>query len=171
MEQNSGCDCCTPVTQTVSESAKVKSKTCPSCGQKGRIVDSATLKALLSVSLRQVRDDVTYRFCATQDCDVVYYAQEAEQHFTIEQIRIPVYQKVATSEEVPICYCFQYSTEQIRQEIEQTGKTSAIDDINAGIQAGQCACDWRNPQGNCCLGNVTQFVKSVQEAENMTVET
>jgi len=171
MEENHSCDCCTAKAKTVPEAAKTNSKSCPACGQKGRIVDSATLKAILSVSLRQIRDNVIYRFCATQDCHVVYYAQDAEQYFTTEQLRVPVYQKADESEDVPICYCFQYSTEQIRQEIQQTGKTSAIDEINAGIQAGQCACDWRNPQGNCCLGNVKQFVTRIQEGENTIAET
>lgn len=147
----------------MSSSIKANDKNCPACGKKGRIVDSSTLKGLLSVSLRQVHDDVTYRFCATSDCDVVYYVQGDDQYFTVEQVRVPVYQKKSNSENVPICYCFQYSTEQIRQEIYQTGGTNAVEDINTGIQAGQCACDWRNPQGNCCLGNVQQFVKSVEE--------
>ena len=163
MSENNTCDCCTPSAKTVSQSTKTKQKTCPSCGQKGRWVDSATLKSQLSVSIRQIQKDVTYRFCSTQDCDVVYYAQDGEQYFTTEHIRVPVYQKAAASDDVPICYCFQYSTEGIRQEIQQTGHTIAIDDINAGIQAEQCACDWRNPQGNCCLGNVTKFVKLVKQ--------
>jgi len=32
-----------------------------------------------------------------------------------------------------------------------------IEDIQAGITAGQCACDLRNPQGTCCLGNVQKL--------------
>jgi hypothetical protein len=31
--------------------------------------------------------------------------------------------------------------------------------INAGIRAGACACDLRNPQGACCLGNARALVK------------
>lgn len=31
-------------------------------------------------------------------------------------------------------------------------------DITAGIRAGQCACDLRNPQGICCLGNVRRLI-------------
>jgi hypothetical protein len=33
-----------------------------------------------------------------------------------------------------------------------------VDDIKAGIKAGQCACDLRNPQGTCCLGNVRAWL-------------
>ena len=33
-------------------------------------------------------------------------------------------------------------------------RKAIIDDISTGINAGQCACDLRNPQGSCCLGNV-----------------
>jgi hypothetical protein len=34
-----------------------------------------------------------------------------------------------------------------------------IEEIKAGIKTGQCACDIRNPQGSCCLGNVSAVVK------------
>ena len=36
-----------------------------------------------------------------------------------------------------------------------------VDDINTGINAGQCACDLRNPQGSCCLGNVRGLIKRI----------
>ena len=45
----------------------------------------------------------------------------------------------------------------------QTDRAALIDDIDAGIQAGQCACDLRNPQGSCCLGNVRGLVKRLEQ--------
>jgi hypothetical protein len=29
------------------------------------------------------------------------------------------------------------------------------------VKAGNCACEVRNPQGSCCLGNVQATVKQV----------
>jgi hypothetical protein len=40
-------------------------------------------------------------------------------------------------------------------------RTAIVDDINTGISAGQCACDLRNPQGSCCLGNVRGLIKDI----------
>jgi hypothetical protein len=39
-----------------------------------------------------------------------------------------------------------------------------VDDIDTGINTGQCACDLRNPQGSCCLGNVRGLIKRLQIA-------
>jgi hypothetical protein len=40
-------------------------------------------------------------------------------------------------------------------------RMAIVDDINTGINAGQCACDLRNPQGSCCLGNVRGLIKRI----------
>ena len=134
---------------------------CTECGVTGSKVDGATVRSLVSVSLRQVRA-VPYRFCAEADCSVVYFSEDGTQTFTKANVRERVYQKEPESDDVLICYCFQHTPGEIRQDIVRTGKTIVVDDINAGIRAGQCACDWRNPQGNCCLGNVRHLVKHLQ---------
>lgn len=133
---------------------------CPQCGSKGRKVDTATLKALLAVSLKAVRD-VQYFFCAEADCPVVYYSADGQQAFTVDQVRERVYQKEPAADDVFVCYCFRHTPGSIRAEIEAMGTSTVVEDINAGIQAGQCACDWRNPQGSCCLGNVRTLVKKL----------
>ncbi len=48
--------------------------------------------------------------------------------------------------------------------MSRTQRAAIVDDINAGIQAGQCACDLRNPQGSCCLGNVREAIKQLDSA-------
>jgi hypothetical protein len=77
-------------------------------------------------------------------------------------VRERVYQKAPKADDVLICYCFQHTPGDIRQRVAQSTQVTLIVDINAGILAGQCACDWRNPQGNCCLGNVRQLVSQVE---------
>lgn len=67
-------------------------KICPTCGAKGKIVDGATVKSMLSVSLRLVRN-VTYRFCSTTDCPVVYFSEDGKQLFSTADVRERVYQK------------------------------------------------------------------------------
>ena len=136
---------------------------CPACGTKGHQIDGATVKSLLAISLREVRE-IPYRFCANEDCDVVYYSDDGTQIFTTAQVRERVYQKEPEAADVLICYCFRHTPGDIRQQFAQSRHVKIIDDINAGIQSGQCACDWRNPQGNCCLRNVRQFVKHLETA-------
>ncbi|MCA0453841.1 MAG: hypothetical protein LCI00_07705 [Chloroflexi bacterium] len=149
-------------------SQPTQQKNCPSCGAKGTTVDGATVKSMLSVSLRQVRE-ISYHFCAAADCNVVYFSGDGTQTFTTDAVRERVYQKESEADDVLICYCFQHTPGEIRDQLAQSGDTTLIDDINAGIQAGQCACDWRNPQGNCCLGNVRQLVKYLQSTDKFSV--
>ncbi len=134
---------------------------CPECGKSGKLVQGQTVKALLSVSLREVRDR-QYLFCRTQTCPVVYFSSGGEQTFTIEQIRERVYQKEPEAEDVFICYCFRHTVGDLRAASSEV-RTVIVDDINTGINSGQCACDLRNPQGSCCLGNVRQSIKRLDK--------
>jgi hypothetical protein len=34
-------------------------------------------------------------------------------------------------------------------------------EIAREIKAGNCACDIKNPKGECCLGDINLFVKEV----------
>ncbi len=136
-------------------------KTCPECGKTAKPVQGQTVKALLSVSLREVRD-VDYLFCQTLTCPVVYFSSNGEQTFTVEQVRERVYQKEPNVEDVFVCYCFRHTVGDIRVALPET-RTAIVDDINTGINAGQCACDLRNPQGSCCLGNVRALIKRLPQ--------
>ncbi len=143
-------------------SASIQSKidsenNCPNCGQKGKLVQGQTVKALLSSSLRQLQD-INYYFCPTQSCPVVYFSSDSTSIVTTSQLRERVYQKEPTADDVLVCYCFKYAVADIRNATQET-RNSILKDINAGIQANQCACDIRNPQGSCCLGNVRRLMK------------
>ena len=133
---------------------------CPICGEKGKLVQGQTVKALLSVSLREMQG-VEYLFCKTQTCSVVYFSPDGEQTFTVEQVRERVYQKEPDAEEIFVCYCFQHTVGDIRAASSED-RTALVDDINTGINAEQCACDLRNPQGSCCLGNVCGLIKRLE---------
>ena len=135
---------------------------CPECGQTAKPVQGQTVKALLAVNLRQVRE-VAHLFCRTQTCPVVYFSPDGAQTFTVEQVRERVYQKEPEADEVFVCYCFRYTVGQVRAASPE-GRRAIVDDVNAGINAGQCACDLRNPQGSCCLGNVRGLIKRLEKS-------
>ena len=64
----------------------------------------------------------------------------------------------------------QYPSRQRCNELAQVGgKSSSPCALCAGIPAWpgfNIACEIRNPQGTCCLGNVQTVVKRVQDEEN-----
>jgi len=45
----------------------------------------------------------------------------------------------------------------LRQEIENSGESSAVASITDHIQAKRCGCKVNNPQGSCCLSNIKSF--------------
>jgi len=129
---------------------------CAVCGVMGMPVEGQTVKALLTVSLRLMVHD-RYLFCATPTCAVVYFAADQSYHFTTAHIREPVYQKNPQDPLVRLCYCFGHTIGDI-QAGTAADHATILSDITTGIRAGQCACDLRNPQGSCCLGNVRRAI-------------
>ena len=128
---------------------------CPHCGQKGKAVPGQTVRALLAVSLKMVENRL-YFFCRTEHCPVVYFSANGKSSFTTDQLRERVYQKETGDSEIKVCYCFDHKVGEILSG-SPAERSLIIEDINAGIAAGQCACDLRNPQGSCCLGNVLKL--------------
>ena len=153
----------TPQNQLITLDVQKNTKTpaCPTNGKLGKPVDTLTLKALLNVSLTEVRE-TTYRFCPDASCPTVYYSEDGLQLFVESNIRERVYQKHSNEDDVLICYCFLHTVGIIRKDIAEHEPPVIPAAINAGVKAGKCACDIRNPQGSCCLGNVNNLVKSIQ---------
>ncbi|HSD85063.1 MAG TPA: hypothetical protein VLG46_14440 [Anaerolineae bacterium] len=139
---------------------------CPTCHQIGKPVEGQTVKALLSVTLRDVQN-TEYLFCKTGSCPVVYFSADGMQTFLRDQVRERVYQKESGADDVLVCYCFQHTAGGVRNASVAEGR-SILDDINSGIQADQCACDLRNPQGSCCLGNVRALIKASSDLQRTT---
>ncbi len=154
---------------TCEDPATPEKPLCPSCRQSGKSIDAITLKAMLAVPLTELRA-VAYRFCPTADCPTVYYSVDGEQQFGEDALREQVHQKHPDADDVFVCYCFRHSPNTIRAELVETSHSSAVESITAGINAGQCACEIRNPQGSCCLGNVRAVLRMV-EAEQTAKQT
>lgn len=127
---------------------------CPTNGKAGKRVEAQIVKAMLNLPLNMLRN-VEYRFCPDPDCPTVYYSADGVQTFAEADLRERVYQKHPQDADVFVCYCFRHTL----GEILADGKRVAAE-INLGVKNGQCACDIRNPQGSCCLGNVQALNKS-----------
>ncbi len=140
-------EACCQVSSTVQDAA------CPLNGRVGRRVDTLTLKAQLRGSLAVLRD-VEYRFCPDTNCPVVYYSVDGLQTFTENDLRERVFQKHPEETEGFVCYCFRYTVGEVLHH-----GAAVVEAITQGVKAGQCACDIRNPQGSCCLGNVRSILQ------------
>lgn len=143
-------DCCqVPVQEVQSDSLL-----CPVCQQRGKNVPLITLKALLTPSALSILDpSSSYLFCANTDCEVVYFADKHV--FNKDAIKVPVYQK-DEGLGVPVCYCFGWTRHRLVKAIQ--GEENPVQCISEQVKNDRCGCEVNNPQGSCCLGNVTVFV-------------
>ncbi|MBI2981914.1 MAG: (2Fe-2S)-binding protein [Deltaproteobacteria bacterium] len=124
-------------------------------------METRTLLYLLKGKfLKELSPNETYYFCSVPDCDVVYYSADSK-IFKKDQVRVPVGQK--EKENPQVCYCFHFFESDLKDEIETTGKTTIPDFIRQKVKEEACACEIMNPQGSCCLGNVSQAVKRIEK--------
>ena len=146
-------DCC----RVPAEAEKATSR-CPKCGQSGKKVDPITVKAILRPEALATLSAVGHRFCATASCPIVYFADS--EVFSTGDVSVPVFQKEGVGQRT-VCYCFHRTEADLRREREATGDSSASQRVTAHVKAGRCACEIKNPQGSCCLGNLGAAVKSL----------
>jgi hypothetical protein len=121
-----------------------------------------TVSALLTeIALRRMGSG-NYFFCSSAECPIVYFNSDGDT-FSIADVRLPVWQKLPPGTRM-ICYCFGENERDIRTEIEERGRSAAEQRVRDHITAGRCACELRNPRGNCCLSDVIAAMNRAGEA-------
>lgn len=150
-------------TNNENEKKETMDFTCPQCEEKGSKVKMITLQSLLKECCKsKIENDIPYKFCKNSNCNVVYFSNQKEFFFTKDDLSVKATQK-DSGLDVNVCYCFGYTRQDILDELKSTGKTDALNDIKAKMKAPGCFCETSNPQGGCCLGNVTAWIKEAKE--------
>jgi hypothetical protein len=152
-------DCC-EIPSNMNSAHDVASPLCRACGMKGKKVGRVTLEHIVKRECLSGLSDTQYYFCVTPSCEVIYFSNEVGQSFIKGEVRVRVGIK-ETQDPILICYCFNHTAASLREEIERTGKSTAVASITAEIQAGNCACEIKNPLGICCLVEVSKAVKAI----------
>src|SRR5216684_6047696 len=153
--------CSIPSPATVATSSAGTKADCPRCGQPGQPVALQTLKHQVKPEHLETVETGSFNFCRTATCEVVYF-NDGSTVLTKAEVRQRIGLK-ETEDPVPICYCFGFTEAMTIVEIRDTGKCTIPQRITAEVKAGNCACEIRNPQGSCCLGNVNAAVKRVMK--------
>lgn len=135
---------------------------CPVSGTTSRKVQRRTVESLLKKDVHLLLEPVQYYYCPDKSCSVVYFSNQPVRYFSIGELVVRVFDK-EEAQEVPVCYCFEWTRKKIADQISETGKSTAAMEIAQKVKAGLCACDVKNPKGRCCLADVNYFVKQVQK--------
>lgn len=118
-----------------------------------------TLKALLRPEALATLSSGPHLFCASPACPVVYFG--AGDVFRRGDVLVPVYQKEPHGRRT-VCYCFDVTEDRILREFEEGGASPSAQRVRALVRENRCACELRNPQGGCCLGNIAALMRSVE---------
>jgi len=149
-------NCCLIVEKTL---APTRAE-CPVSRTLSRKVQRRTLEHLLKPDKLDSLRNVQYYYCKEPTCNVVYFSNENAPFFSTDEAAVKVFVK-DQGDDVPVCYCFNWTRARIKQQIRETEKSTAAIEIAREIKAGNCACDIKNPKGECCLGDINLFVKEV----------
>ena len=134
---------------------------CLKCSHNSKAVSRRTVLFMVKPEFLEEALKGTYRFCQARECAIVYFQEQGTRVFTVDDLRTTVGVKAST-DPIPLCYCFGFDESHLREEIAQIGTTTIPERISYLIREGLCACDVRNPSGNCCLGEVNRTAKRLK---------
>jgi hypothetical protein len=129
---------------------------CPVDGAKGEPVKKVTVAAM---ALGPVPADGSFFVCRSSSCSVVYFGSDGTV-LTTDQVRMVPSFKNGGSD--LICYCFEHTEAVLIEEVERSGRSTALESIESQLKAGNCACEIRNPDGRCCLKRARALVERAQ---------
>lgn len=143
---------------------------CSRCSGSGDRVHLVTLESLLHPEAWARVRPSRYRFCASSDCEVVYFPEDGSSPFTKPDLTVRVGIKEQEGPRL-VCYCFGHSIEEVQQQVEETGGSTVPTEILARIQADTCWCRTKNPHGRCCLGAIRQLIRDTASLQSEPAST
>lgn len=135
---------------------------CPECKNEGMKIQKITPRTLLKPELKsKIFDELDYKYCRNSECEIIYFSRDVNQTFNKNDIV-----KKATIKDhgldVNVCYCFNHTRQSVLDEYKETGKTTVLEDVKAKMKDPGCFCETSNPQGNCCLSNIKEWVTEIE---------
>ncbi|MGZ5054731.1 MAG: putative iron-sulfur cluster-binding metallochaperone [Methylobacter sp.] len=134
-------DCCCQNT-----SAKIK-QICPECGSTCKSVGMPTLYHQVRFPENQSLITDNYYFCSAKICLVGYFSSVNN---IIPKQHLRSYQAIQND---ALCYCFDIDANQYLSALKAHCAKHIKYFVIQRINAGECACEIRNPSGQCCLAN------------------
>ena len=122
---------------------------CPACGETGMRVKAATVRYHLHDEQRDAVTDRIYGLCLSPDCDVSWYAQEKDHHFTVAQTDTPLWTKKG-ADPVYACYCNEITKQMVEDAVAKKGLRGMEEIILHYRDTMKRACAATNPSGQCC---------------------
>jgi hypothetical protein len=123
---------------------------CPRCTSLGIPVVAATLEAQLKPEALTELSETAW-CCPFPTCEVAYF-DLFERVALLDALRAPVYPKDSSA---PICPCFGFSTEEIEQDLAESGVQRTKAHVQRAKESRQCLT--KSPTGQSCIADVQRY--------------
>ena len=126
--------------------SKPATQDCPQCNTACKSVEMPTLYHQVRFPENQGMISDTYYFCPTKDCSIGY--------FSIVGHRVPKPQ-LRTHQDIQedtLCFCFDINAADYLTALSTNHAETIKNFVIQRTKLGECACEIRNPSGQCCLG-------------------
>ncbi|OQK16042.1 hypothetical protein AU255_13085 [Methyloprofundus sedimenti] len=144
-------DCCAKKSETTHSYA------CPECHQFGKSISLKTLYHNVRFPENQQILADSYFYCANKSCAVAYFSISGK---ILAQYLLSSAQAQAIEAD-KLCYCFDISAAQYRSALKDNIAERVKNFVIEQTKTGLCACEIRNPSGQCCLAKFKQIDKKV----------
>ncbi|MDI1231870.1 MAG: hypothetical protein PSU93_12040 [Methylobacter sp.] len=134
-------------------SSQSTSQNCSQCGQFCKRVEMRTIYHQVRFPDNQAIAPGIYYFCAAKECTTGYFSITGS---IIPKQNLTVHKDIMDDR---LCYCFDIDAAQYRSALIDNTADGIKSFIIQKTKSGDCACDIRNPCGQCCLAKFNQLEK------------
>ena len=144
-------DCCS--SNHVESKPAEKRKLCPSDHRESQQVPFKTILQHVKKPWQDLIAEQQYYYCESPECEIVYFGED---NSVIKQseLRSQVGIKSSASDDALICYCFDVSVAEARQD------ESVMQFVTEKTKNQLCSCEIQNPSGRCCLKDFKRLYKN-----------
>ncbi|MEQ1560432.1 MAG: hypothetical protein ABL933_16040 [Methyloglobulus sp.] len=132
-------DCCS------GSHSKPTKQPCPQCGSACKHVEMRTLYHQVQFPENQGVPLDTYYFCSTKECPTGYFSITGN---SVPKQHLKMRQEIQKD---TLCYCFDIDAADYLTALRINNAEAIKNFVMQRTKSGQCACELRNPSGQCCL--------------------
>lgn len=126
---------------------------CPQCGISCKNISMKTIFHQVKFPDILNIDNDNYFYCADKTCSIGYFSHDGK---TISKNQLRAFTEPQNDK---LCYCFDINTEHYVNSLKNETADRIKNFVIQKTKAGECACEIRNPSGQCCLANFKQLEK------------
>lgn len=132
-------------------STKASIQSCPQCGTACKSVELLTLYHQIRFPENQAIVSGMYYFCPNKDCATAYFSNTGK---NIPKQHLTTHQDLQNDK---LCYCFDIDAADYQAALNSNQAEAIKNFVIEKTKSGECACEIRNPSGQCCLSKFKQL--------------